>query len=362
HPAAVRHPRALRTIHRRRRAASSLTFADAAVQVGEPLVAVGRLPKEIGFQTYVLSNRVSAVLRGPLPSVLTVGDGLATVGSVVANTDGEVVGYVFEQENVSPMSAMMNTGPGASLQVITAVPPRLFVPADYLRLSLESPPSPGEPVSIPETGLRQLRGLSEDLREFYELGNMPAIEVGDIIPGSAAEQAGLQTGEIIVALNGEQLERGDTPEELPQIFYRTVRRQAVGSTLSMTILNPAGEKRDIELTLAERATQTNAASREYDETLGFSVRDVMFDDTYFRKIDPDTVGAIVEYIEETSAAATARLARGDLVRKLNQTDITGPQQFMEELAKFRESDPQGDVVLEVLRRDDTQIIRIEPPQ
>ena len=340
---------------------SPMTFNFDDVEVGTPVLSVGRFTEDVGYTTFVTANRVSAKLRGALPTVMTAGDGLTAVGGVVVNESGEAIGYIPTQPQVSPMQAIMDAERGG-MQMWNIAPPRLFVPASFLKISLDNPPMPGEPVKIAETGMRQLEGVSKDLREYYELGNKPAIQVGDVIPDSAAAAAGVATGDVIIAINGENLERGDQPEELPSIFERTLSRLTVGETVKLTLLDAAGEQKDVDLGLRERPTQSNAAHREYNETLGFTVRDLVFDDTYALKIDADSKGALVEYIQESSAAANARLGYGDLIRKINQTDVTDPKQFIAELDKFLEANPNEAVVLEVFRRGDTQIIRIEPPQ
>jgi S1-C subfamily serine protease len=338
-----------------------VTFSFEEPGIGETVYSVGRMPEEFGYTPYVTTSRISAPVRGPTPMIFTAGDGLTTVGSPVFNADGEAVGYVIQQQGISPATVFINSE-GGDMRIMSLAPPRMFLPADFLRVSLEDPPAAGEPVRVPDVGLRQLEGLSKDLREFFELGNTPAVQVGEVVPGSAAEEAGVTTGEVIVALNGEPLERGDLPDELPDILGRKLSRMPVGETVSMTLLNAAGERRDVDVMLRERPEQSSSVRREYFEDLGFSVRPTVFNDLYARKLEEDAPGILVEFVRPNAAAQSANLRPGDLIRQLNQTPIEDLAQFETAYTEFRDESPEEAVVLEVLRSGDTQVIRIEPPR
>ena len=330
-------------------------------EVGEVVYSLGRMPEDFGYTPYVTQSRVAAPVRGPLPLRFTAGAGLTAPGSVVFDAQGRAVGYVPEQGSVSPVRTFLNT-PQAAIQAVSVAPPRLFVPADFLRISLENPPSPDSPVAIPDLGLRQLSGLSKDLREFFELGETPAVQVGEVIADSAAAGAGVEAGDVIVSLNDEDLERGDAPEELPDILDRTVSRLGVGGTVTLGLLNAAGDRRSVDVDLRERPTQASSVPREFFDDLGFAAREAVFDDRYARKLDSDAAGVVIEFVRENSAAAGARLGPGDFVRRINQTPVADLGQFASALREFREASPREAVVLEVLRRGDTEVIRVEPPR
>ena len=337
-------------------------FADGeAPAVGEIVYSLGRMPEDFGYTPYVTQSRVAAPVRGPLPLRFTAGAGLTAPGSAVFDAGGKAVGFVPEQQAVSPARTFINSPQGA-IQIVSVAPPRLFVPADFLRISLENPPSPGSPVEIPDLGLRQLSGLSKDLREFFELGETPAVQVGEVIADSAAAEAGVEAGDVIVSLDGEDLERGDSPEELPDILDRTVSRLGVGGTVTLGLLNAAGDRRTADVGLRGRPTQASAVGREFFDDLGFAAREAVFDDRYARKLDAGEAGVVIEFIRENSAAAGARLGSGDFVRRINQTPVEDLDQFASALREFREQSRREAVVLEVLRRGDTEVIRIEPPR
>src|SRR5688572_19703670 len=61
----------------------ALKFQEQPLKVGDEIISVGLLPKEAGYKAYYSQARVAALLRGPVPHVLTTNEGLAAVGSPV---------------------------------------------------------------------------------------------------------------------------------------------------------------------------------------------------------------------------------------------------------------------------------------
>jgi S1-C subfamily serine protease len=333
-------------------------FVDKPVAIGDTVHSIGILPKMAGYNLYYSSAEVSAILRGPIPQVLVGGSGLTVIGSPVFNDAGEAVGLV----NSQPDRTVLLNDPRAPYATVEN-PTRLFTPSRDFLASLKSPPKSGDPLKLAFAGVTSLTGLSKDVAEFYGLKGKVAIQIGDVIPGFAADLAGLKKGDIIVTMNGEPLERGDLPEENPAIFTRKLSQMNVGDKVTLGIISEKGaEPRPVEVTLSERPAQANKADRFYAEDLGFTTRDVVFEDTYARKLAKDAPGVVVTFIRPQSAAQAAQLGVNDFVQLINQTPVKDVKQFEEAYDAFRKDKPNEAVVLEVLRGGNTQIIRIEPPR
>jgi serine protease Do len=189
------------------------------------------------------------------------------------------------------------------------------------------------------------------------------VQVGDVIPDFPAAKAGLKSGDVIVKVNGETLERGDVPDEAPMIMTRKIMRMKVGDTVTLSVLGAKDQPpHDVKVVLEERPRQANKAKRFYAEDLGFTTREIVFEDTYVRRLKPDADGVVVDLIKPNSSAQTGKLQRNDLITKLNQTDIQNLDQFKTQYEAFRKEHPHEAVVMEVLRGVNTQVVRIEPPQ
>jgi S1-C subfamily serine protease len=335
-----------------------LKFEDVAVEVGDPIISVGLLPKEAGYKAYLMTSSVAAVLRGPIPQVLVGNGGLAAVGSPAFTASGQAIGFVPLQGGLSPLLGGQRNSLGA-----VENPPNVFIPARDFLISLSDPPMPASPLKIPSIGVGQLSGLKKEVAEYFEIKGQPAFQIGDVIPGFPADKAGLKPRDIVVKVNGQALERGDEPDETHAILVRKIMRMKIGDAVTFSVLREKGQPlTDVKVTLEERPMQANKAKRFFAEDLGFTSRQLVFEDTYARKLPADTRGVVVALIKPNSSAQSARLADRDLITKLNQTTVEDLDQFKTQYEAFRKEHPREAVVLEVLRGVNTQVVRIEPPQ
>jgi len=335
----------------------AISFQDTPVNIADEVISIGLLPKETGYKPYYASAIVSAQLRGPVPQTLVSPSGLTSVGSPVFNTQGKAIGLVHAQLK----QPILLGGASEDAQGFSPLPPRFFVPARDFLPSLADPPT-GKPLQIPWLGA-QLTGPSKEVAEYFNLKNVPVALVGEVIPKTAAEKAGLKSGDKIVKLNGQPLERGDEPNDTPRIMIRAIRRMNVGDKITLTILRTKGQPTiDLTVTLEEQPRQANLAKRFYAEDLGLSVREALFADTYLKRLPQDTPGVVVAYIRPASAAATAALRAGDFVKELNSVAVQTLDQFKTQYQGFRKARPKEVVVLVVVREGTTQVIKIEPPQ
>ncbi len=341
----------------------ALTFEDVSYTVGEPVLSVGLLPKDAGYKTYLMQAAIAAQLRGEVPQVMTSG-GLAAVGSPVLNVKGQAIGFVNFQSDQSPFLSIGDDRRGQALQSVTS-PPIFFVPTRDFAAGIKTPPVAGEPSPIPWMGIPQsaMTGLNKDVAEELGLKDQPAIELGDIIKGTPADKAGLKSGDVVVKLDGEALERGDAPEELPMILVRDLRRKQVGDEVTLSLLRAKGEPlADVKVKLEERPMMPNVAKRYWAEDLGFSVRELVFIDKYQRRLKDDAAGVVVTLIKPQSSAASAKLGMNDMITEMNGNPVTGVEEFQKAYEATRKEKPKEPVVLVVQREGNTQVIRIEPPQ
>lgn len=338
----------------------AIKFTDETVNIGQTLYSVGMLPKNAGYKAHVTKVMVSARLRGPVPQVLVDGN-LAGTGAVVLDDRGEAVGYVHPTRLGDFF--LDNPDNPEAIPMVTS-PPHMFIPTlDFLQ-SLNDPPTLEKPIVIPWIGLMQLKGLEKEEAEYFGLKNQPAIQIGDVVKDSPADKAGLKPLDIIVKMNGQPLERGDLSTELPEIVSRKIDRLKVGDVVTFSIIHARGDTpRDVALTLAARPQQEWAAHRFYAKDLGFVVRDVVFADTYRRKISQATSGVVVALLRPQAAAQAAKLGENDLITQMNGKPVTGVDQFKKDYQQFRKDRPNDPVVLEALRQDGREeTVNIEPPQ
>ncbi len=333
-------------------------FVDQSVAVGQEIISIGILPKAGGYRSYYTEGLVGARLRGSIPWVLVTSGSLAAIGSPVFNSSGAAIGFVGAQTD---QSVFLND-PRNSLSAINS-PPNFFVPTEYFALSLKNPPTVGHPLELPWVGIAQLTGLNKDVAEFFDLTNQPAVQVGDIVPGAAGDKAGFKRGMIIVKMNGKPLERGDEPDDVSAILSRNLLRMHVGDKVTFSVMTDKDKPlKDITVTLEKQPKRANLAERFFAEDLGFSVREIVFSDTYIRKLPADQKGVLVSWVKPQSSADSGKLKGNDLITELNGQAVTDVDEFKKSYEEFRKDHPKQAVVMVVKRDANTEVIRIEPPQ
>ena len=339
-----------------------IKFEEVPVQIGQPIYSVGILPEMANYKPYFTESAVSAKLRGETPQVLVAGGGLAAAGSPVFNAEGKALGMVAWQPG-QPVFLNSDQQQGGNALASILLPPKFYTPSRDFTFSLADPPKGGGPMKLPWIGVPQLTGLNKDVAELRGLANQPAIEIGEVIPNTPADKGGLKQGMIIVKMNGEPLERGDEPEELPGILRRKLLRMKVGDPVTFTVVTGKDQPtQEIKLKLEEQPKRQNTAKRWFADDLGFSVREMVFMDTYQKKLAPDAKGVVVGLLRPQSAAQAGDLHREDVITELNREPVSDLEQFKKAYEAFRKEKPREAVVMVVQRQGNTKVIRLEPPQ
>jgi serine protease Do len=242
-------------------------------------------------------------------------------------------------------------------------PPTLFLPSREFLYAFSDLPAPDEDKKLAWIGVIELHGLSKDMNEYYGLKDQPALQIGDVIPGTPADKAGMKRGMIIVSMNGKPLERGDDAEQIPLILHGQILRMHIGDKIVFGVLSaPNQPPQSLRLTLAQRPPSATTAKRYWADDLGFGVRDTVFDDLYERHLPEGSKGVIVTMIKPQASAMIARLASEDLVTQVNGTPVANVAEFQKAYEALRKSKPTEAVLLVVLHEGNNQVIRIEPPQ
>jgi len=343
---------------------TAIQFVDRPASIGDTVYSVGLLPKVAGYRAHVTSATVSALLRGPVPQVLVDGN-LAGAGGIVFNAQGEAIGYIFGSLGESILDL---PGQGDQVPMISR-PPKLFVPARDFLLSLNDVPTAGKTLALPWMGAMQLHGLEKDDAEYFDLTGVPAVQIGDVLAGGPADKAGLKQLDIITKVDGQPLQRGDDPSELPEILGRQLLRYKIGRKVTFTVVRPSadhphGDKPiDITVTLEQRPLAFAQAHRYYARDLGFVVRDALFYDLYVRKLPPNSGGVSVAVLKPQAAAQNAKLQMNDLITQMNGKPVTDLDEFRTDYQAVRTAKPNDAVVLEVIHTDGKEeTINIQSPQ
>lgn len=165
----------------------------------------------------------------------------------------------------------------------------------------------------------------------------------DVQSGSPAEEAGLMTGDIITAINGEVV----TVETLADV----VNSFSVGDTITITITRN-DESQDIDVTLGERPAMITGLRFRNDDNN--TIPRVMMHGTFLGvQVNEDMV---VEEVISGSPAESAGIEVGDVLVAINGEDISTPQSVIEAVMQ---SLTEGTVTITVDRDGETLDLEAE---
>ncbi len=193
-----------------------------------------------------------------------------------------------------------------------------------------------------------------------------------MLPGSAAEKAGLKPQDVILTLNGQPFSEAPVPEYAPAQFSRALEHFHPGDKVTLGIVRHVDpdktadhsglEKKDVVLTMGIAPPYGAEMPHTFDGTVGITTRDLVFTDTYARHLPPDQKGVMVAMVKRNSPAniSDTSLRPGQLITKVNDQDVTNNQQFGK-LLKAAEADPFNKQILFLVIKPEggTAVCRID---
>lgn len=182
------------------------------------------------------------------------------------------------------------------------------------------------------------------------------LRVTKLVPGAAAEKAGLRVGDILLRLDGKVIP-ARRPEDA-EWFGSTLREYDPAATVSIDILRD-GKPAKVELPLAERPAPPSELPTVRDIRLGFSARVLGFDDRQERRLAETDAGVVVTRVERSGWADLAGLRAGDIIADLNGRALASNEDLRAALESLAASRPRH-VVFRVRRGVTGAILECEP--
>ena len=177
-----------------------------------------------------------------------------------------------------------------------------------------------------------------------------------VYPRTKAAETDLHVGDIVVALNGQELKpRGMQDAGL---LGRKVRRLEINETAALSVLRE-GEPLDIELPLERTRITPEEARRDRNRDFELTVREVTFFDRDENRWDEDVKGVLVDHLERAGWAGLGGVRGGDLIQKIDHHEIHGLKSYRKAMEVITEAQPER-VVFVVLRGVRTRFQYLEP--
>ncbi|HDZ45975.1 hypothetical protein LCGC14_0053550 [marine sediment metagenome] len=285
----------------------TLTLGDSdALRVGEWVAAIG---SPFGFDHSVTAGIVSAINRtlprdAYVPFIQTdVAINPGNSGGPLFNLDGEVVG----------INSQIFTRSGGFMGVSFAIPINVAMDvADQLR-------EDGR-VNRGWLGV-MIQPVSRDLAESFGMDDAIGALIADLDPEGPAARGGLQAGDVILAVNGEEVERSSS---LP----RLIGRGAPGSEVELTLMRDGEEiSESVELGSWPNAeSESEQATSSNQVRLGLMVAEI--DDAMREQLNIQG-GVEVRQVEPDSVAAAAGIRPGDVLVSIDHRSVSSSEELVQ---------------------------------
>ncbi len=280
-------------------------------RVGEWVIAVG---SPFGFDHTVTAGIISAKARrlpdeNYVPFLQTdVAINPGNSGGPLFNLNGEVVG--INSQIYSRSGGFMGISFAIPMDVAMNVKDQLIAHGRVQRGRLG--------VAI--------QGVNKELAQSFGLPDARGALIASVDPGSAAEKAGLRSGDVVLAVDGTTVEDS---ADLP----RVIGDKRPGTRIRLDVWRE-GKRREVAATLDELNPEASASAQRPgrgDSTggkLGLSARPLSGQEASQLGIGG---GLLVENV--SGPAARAGLQRGDIILSLNNQPVVTVEQLRQQLER-----------------------------
>lgn len=172
-----------------------------------------------------------------------------------------------------------------------------------------------------------IQGMDEELAKSFGLDKPEGALVANVEEGSPAAKAGIQAGDVIVAVDGQKVKDS---ADLP----RLIGRRKPGEAVRVELLRQ-GKRLEKSVTLAEldedtaRAAVPGKKSPGEPSAAGIAVRPLTAQEAKERGLEEG--GVLVTRVE--GLAALAGLRPGDVILAVNQQPVRTPEEFRQAVSK-----------------------------
>lgn len=167
----------------------------------------------------------------------------------------------------------------------------------------------------------EIQDMDQALASSFNLGQPDGALVASVQPGSPADKAGVQAGDIITGFGSGAVK---SASDLPLLVGNT----PVGTQVPIKVLR-AGSEKSLDVTIAKLEDKDGdspklAAAQGESGMLGLAVSTLSASNLKDRKLDN---GVLIQEVLTGSAAEKAGLAAGDVIVSINNQAIRTPEEL-----------------------------------
>lgn len=339
-------------------------FKRAKVEISQELWGVSIASEDDMFEPYYTCSYVSKIGRRPMRMGDT-GGCVASVGAPIFDRSGNFVGWGLSQSREEKIILYENSQNGKNGKVVLVSPSQtstFLFPEELDEILKRIPKNPmGDPRAW--AGFVDMQILKPDVAKIVGLDGRCAIVVSGVVKDSPAQKAGIKKGDIIIGMNGSDIERLSSNNDSLENFWMKLSGHRIGDKVSFSILRGTEPPKIYEVSLGERPKTLRQSCYRYFRRLGFSVREFLLDDAIERRMLSNDKGpAIVQFVKPNSPASSAmpcRLAIGDIIKEINSKPVSSYAEIVEILTIIESDTSVKDLVILAEDFRETKVIRIK---
>ncbi len=167
--------------------------------------------------------------------------------------------------------------------------------------------------------------ITKDIQEAMELPGTDGILLNDIVENSPAEEAGLEHGDVIVSLDGEQIKDFND-------FLLKIGEHFPGDTVELGVIHDK-QLKTVELTLGDRdeyqtaSMSSPALSGDGHSWRGLNVINLSDEMAQQYDLEMMTSGVVVVHVDEDSFASESDIREGDVILEIEGKQINNTRDF-----------------------------------
>lgn len=335
-------------------------FAKAEFQIGQDLWGILREP--VNYRTLCYKSSVQICDKSALTVVHTQ-EPVSGTGSPVFDSEGRIVGIGLGNSVDSLKVLNLKDGTRIRVGIEDLLATSTFVSVADIEEIVKRVPSNPEGDPFGWLGLAGLQPLERDVAKFLGLEGKCALVISAVLGDSPAAKAGLKSRDIIVGINGVELERMEAPDLSLAKFSADLKSKKVGELIRLKIIRDSKPIEDVSVVLGKNPINERQAKRTYFKRLGFSVSQMIVSDAIARKMfDKLQDVAVVRFVRANSPASSATpsgLRSGDIIREINSVPVKTYKDALDALEKIAEDEKVKELVILSEGFRETKLVRIK---
>ncbi|NTW48848.1 MAG: DegQ family serine endoprotease [Chlorobiales bacterium] len=186
-----------------------------------------------------------------------------------------------------------------------------------------------------------IQDIDKNIAKGMKLKSREGAIVGSVLEDSPSQKAGIQTGDVIIAVDGKKIT--NTVE-----LRNMIAGIAPGTKVSLKVMRN-GEEKEVSVKLGELPADEivkTESKKKIEEVLGFKAATVTQSLASQYGINANRKGVVVTSIDRNSSAFRAGLQEGDLIISVNNKDVASVKDF----EKLAGDGKTGDTLLLLVER------------